>query len=281
MVYEKIIYEPGPVARVILSRPERLNAQSFPLLYEMDDAFNAAVKDPDVRVVVLSGAGRSFSAGHDLDSPEALQDRSQREQAEDRFALGERFKRLYVDMHLAWRNLPKPTIAMVHGYCIFGGWMIASAMDIIYAADDALFIPTSGDYYTTGWDVGPRKAKELLFGNRFMSAQEAMEWGFVNRTFPAADLEKETLIYANRVAEYDPVGLRAIKFHINQTMDMMGFSTSVHSASPSLWGRQFQYREAPEPRDGRPARSLRNRVQRAVQYLAEDQARQGSAAGPE
>ncbi len=273
MTYEKIIYQRGPVARLILNRPERLNAQSFPLLYEMDEAFNEAANDPEVKVVVLSGAGRSFSAGHDLDSPEAVRDRGEREASEDRFALGERFKRLYVDMHMAWRNLPKPTIAMVHGYCVFGGWMIASAMDLIFASEDALFIPTSGDYFTTGWDVGPRKAKELLFGNKFMSAHEAKESGFVNQVYAPAELERETMVYAGRVAESDSISLRSIKFTINQMMDVMGFTTTVQATAPSLWGRQFQYREPPSRAEGVPPRTLRNRVQRAVEYLAEDEQR--------
>jgi enoyl-CoA hydratase len=274
MSYEKITYQPGPVARVILNRPERLNAQSFRLLEEMDDAFKKAAADQEVRAVVLSGAGRSFSAGHDLDSPEAVEDRKQREEGEDRFTLGERFKRLYIDMHLDWRNLPKPTIAMVHGYCIYGGWMIAAAMDVIFAAEDALFIPTYGDYFTTSWDVGARKAKEILFSNTFMTAQEAMEWGFVNRVYPADELEEETLRYASRVASNDSSSLRTIKFAINQTLDMMGFSTSVQAVAPSLYGRQFQYREAPQrPPGAAPNRPFRNRVQQAMQYLSEDRER--------
>ncbi len=279
MTYETLIYQPGPVARVILNRPERLNAQSHKLLYEMDRAFEEAAADPEVRIVVLSGAGRGFSSGHDIDSPESVLERTEREQADaDRWGLGERYKQLYVDMHMRWRNLPKPTLAMVHGYCFFGGWMIAAAMDIIYAAEDALFVPTYGDYMTTSWDVGPRKAKELLFGNRIMSAQEAMTFGFVNRVFPAESLEDETMIFAARVAENDPVSLRTIKHTINQAQDMQGFTTSVWSLSPSLWGRQWAYPEVrpeserkPQPREaGSPFRS---RVQRAMRHLAEDKAR--------
>jgi enoyl-CoA hydratase len=275
MSFETLIYRPGPVARVILNRPERLNAQSHKLLYEMDAAFGQAALDPDVRVVVLSGAGRSFSSGHDIDSPESVEERRERERSDaNRWALGERYKQLYVDMHLRWRNLPKPTIAMVHGYCFFGGWMIAAAMDIVFAADDALFVPTYGDYMTTAWDVGPRKAKELLFGNRIISADEAMQWGFVNRVFPASELEEETLIYASRVAENDPASLRTIKHTINQAQDMQGFTTSVSSLSPSLWGRQWAYPDVrPEPELQPPREQgspFRSRVQRAMQHFRED-----------
>jgi enoyl-CoA hydratase len=278
MSYETLIYEPGAVARVILNRPERHNAQSHKLLYELDHAFDQAAADPEARVVILSGAGRSFSSGHDIDSPASVVERREREQADaDRWALGERYKQLYVDMHMRWRNLPKPTIAMVHGYCFYGGWMLAAAMDIVYASDDALFVPTYGDYMTTSWDVGARKAKELLFGNRIITAREAMEWGFVNRVFPADELEAETLVFAGRVAENDPASMRTIKHTINQAQDMSGFTTSVWSLSPSLWGRQWAYPEVrPEAeRQGQgQGRTLRSRVQRAMQYVAEDRARE-------
>jgi enoyl-CoA hydratase len=189
------------VARVILNRPKKLNAQSWTLLLEMDHAFNAAANDPRVGAIVLSGEGRAFSAGHDLDSEDQVADRAQRTKGLDDFNASALSRDIYVDMHLRWRDLPKPTIAMVHGYCIYGGWMIASAMDIIFASEDALLIPTYGDYFTASWDVGARKAKEILYENRFMTAQEAMQWGFVNRVYPTADLEKETLAYAARVVE--------------------------------------------------------------------------------
>jgi enoyl-CoA hydratase len=279
MVYETIIYQPGPVARVILNRPERLNAQSWVLLSEMEEAFDAAVSDPDVRVIVLSGNGRSFSAGHDLDSPEQVQQRRARSSGLARFERTELYKDIYLDSHLRWRNLPKPTLAMVHGYCVYGGWMIAAAMDMVFAADDALFIPTYGDYFTTHWDVGARKAKEILFENSFLAAREAMQWGFVNRVYPAADLEEETLRYAHRVAENSPASLRTIKFTINQTLDGMGFSTSVRSVSTSFFNMfPDQPPASTTPSEGQAQQQsrFRNRVRQAMQYLEEDRARRAA-----
>jgi len=148
------------------------NAQSRPLLEEMDRAFLEAEADPEVRVIVLSGNGETFSAGHDLGSPQ------QRADTEARPAVGlsgryQRIWDLYIDMGLRWRNLPKPTIAMVQGYCIFGGWMIASAMDLIVAAADAKFLASHFQYFSVPYDVGVRKAKELLFEFRFLHAEEA------------------------------------------------------------------------------------------------------------
>lgn len=275
MSYSTIVYEPGPVARVILNRPERQNAQSWLLLEEMEDAFNKAVADEEVRIIILSGAGKSFSAGHDLDSPDQIAGRDGELAGLGQYAINERYRDVYIDSHLRWRNLTKPTVAMVHGYCIFGGWMIAAAMDFIFAADDALFIPVYGDYFTTSWDVGARKAKEILFGNRFMTANEAMTWGFVNQVYSAADLERETLKYAGRVAEGSPYLHRTIKFAINQTQDGMGFTNSVRNAAPSFHNmRPPRPAPADRPRSTQDPR-FRGQVARALDYLREDREADG------
>jgi enoyl-CoA hydratase len=272
--FTDIIYQPGPVSRVILNRPDRRNAQSWRLLREMDEAFTRAMRDPDCRVIVLSGAGPSFSAGHDLDSPEQVTEREAFDDAADPYGRVERYRDVYLDSHLRWRNLTKPTVAVVHGYCVFGGWMIASAMDVIFAADDALFIPVYGDYFTAPWDVGARKAKEILFENRFMTAAEASASGFVNRVVPAARLEAEALKYAGRVAANPPQLNRTVKFAINQTLDLMGFSASVRSLSPGFDAQVARPRSV-TPADGGPPPAdprFRGQVRRAREYLREDTA---------
>jgi len=228
--YENILYrvEDG-IARLILNRPEVRNAQSRPLLEELDRAFLEAEADPAVRVIVLSGAGETFSAGHDLGSPQQNADT----EARPAVGLSGRYRRiwdLYIDMGLRWRNLEKPTIAMVQGYCIFGGWMIATAMDLIVAADDAKFLASHFQYFSVPFDVGPRKAKEILFQERFMPAAEAEAAGLVNLVVPRARLEEETLAIARRIAESDPFYLRLVKTSINQAQDEMGYSTFVKSA---------------------------------------------------
>jgi enoyl-CoA hydratase len=285
MGYQTLIYEAGPVARVILDRPDKRNAQSWTLLAEMEDAFNAAVRDPACRIIVLSGNGSSFSAGHDLDSQDQRTDVEEQTRGRDGFARSAQLNDIYVDSHLRWRNLHKPTLAMVHGYCVYGGWMIAAAMDFIFAADDALFIPTYGDYFTTCWDVGARKAKELLYENSFLTAQQAMDWGFVNRVYPAATLEQATLKYAARVAESNPFSLRTVKFSINQTLDTMGFTTSVRSVSPGFLNRRASRREGepaatPTPPAAAVAATgtrMRSGVARALEYLRQDREESGGS----
>jgi len=203
------------------------------LLEELDDAFRQAASDEEVRVIVLSGEGDNFSSGHDLGTPEELADRKERgymADPKDSTSRYERMRDLYVEKTLRWRSLPKPTIAMVHGYCIFGAWIIASSMDLIFASEDALFLPAHVQYFSVPWDVGPRKAKELLFEHRFMTAREAYESHFVNHVYTRDKLEENTLAYANRVAENDPFRLRMAKFSVNHMTDAMGFTTEVETA---------------------------------------------------
>ena len=185
MADEQVRYETdGHVALLTLDRPEYRNAQSRRLLEELDAGFARAVEDTEVRVIVLRAEGDHFSAGHDLGTPEELADREERPTQE---GLRGRYKRSWdnnVDKTMRWRNLPKPTIAAVQGYCIFGGWIIASGMDVVFAADDAMFLPTNFQYFSVPWDLHPRKAKEILFESRFIGADEAEQLGFVNRVVP-------------------------------------------------------------------------------------------------
>ncbi len=181
MAYQHILYEKtDSVAKVTMNRPRYRNALSRVLLEELDDAFATAAADDDIRVIILAGAGDHFSAGHDLGTPE------EREGWKENLLRGvpEQFKwssDLYLDLSLRLRDVPKPTIAQVQGYCIFGAWIIASAMDLIVAADDGLFLASHFQYFSVPWDLGIRKTKELLFRNRFLRADEAFELGFINR----------------------------------------------------------------------------------------------------
>ena len=229
--FKQIIYEvEGAVARVKLNRARYRNAQSHRLLDEMDKAFQRAAEDDGVRVIVLSGEGDHFSSGHDLGTPEETEDLASRGYEEGPAGVWKRMGKIFLDYGLRWRDLPKPTIAMVQGYCIYGGWEIASSMDLIVAAEDAIFLPGVIEYFSVPWDLGVRKTKELLFQNRFISATDAMEYGFVNRVVPRDKLEEETLALAERIIENDPFRLRMLKLSINQAQDAMGFHVAVQAA---------------------------------------------------
>ena len=279
--FKTIIYRPGRIARVILNRPDKLNAQNFTMLQEMDAAFRLATDDSDCRVIILSGNGRIFSAGHDLSSKAQQEDVARMAGHMAPYDRGLLSREIYTDSHLRWRDLPKPMIAMVHGQCIFGGWMIAAAMDFIFAAEDAIFLPSYGDYFTVNYDVGWRKAKELLFATRFITAQEALETGLVARVFPAADLERETLDYAEEVATNDPGHNRLVKFAINQAMDNAGFSASVRAVGSSFITRHYPQpvdpktgvapAYTPRPAGLDPKGEFKGRIQRALAYFQRQQ----------
>ncbi len=267
MNYRHILYDvQDRVARVSLNRSQYRNAQSRRLLEEMDHAFGVAANDRDVGVIVLRAEGDHFSAGHDLGTPEEVADREERP---PEASLRGRYKRswdLFVDMSLRWRDLPKPTIAAVQGYCIFGGWMIASAMDLVFAADDALFLASNFQYFSVPWDLGVRKTKEYLFEGRFLTAETALSLGFVNRVYPRADLDAKTMAYARRVAENDPFQLRMTKLACNQAQDAQGFSEAIRGAHAiymlSITGESDPGARLPE-REGR----RRPMVQRAMDNL--------------
>ncbi|MBI5949605.1 MAG: enoyl-CoA hydratase/isomerase family protein [Chloroflexi bacterium] len=224
--YEQV----GRVARLVLNRPQYRNAQSRMLIEELDAAFARAAEDDGVGVIVLAGAGDHFSAGHDLGTPEELADREARPYAEGLRGRYRRSWEMNIGPTLRWRNIPKPTVAAVQGYCIFAGWIISSACDVVFAADDAMFLPTNFQYFSVPWDIHPRKAKAILFESRFIGAEEAEKLGFVDRVVPRARLDDEVMAYAARVAENDPFQLAMIKQAVNQALDEQGFTAHIQAA---------------------------------------------------
>ena len=218
------------VARITVNRPRYRNAQSRVLLEALDDAFAAAAEDSDVHVIALFGAGEHFSAGHDLGTREELADQERRPLQRGLRGRFDHSREQFVNKSMRWRDIPKPTIAAVQGYCIYGGWILASAMDIVYAADSAMFLASNFQFFTVPWDMHPRKAKELLFESRFVDAAEAAELGLVNRVVPSERLEAEVIAYAERIARNDPFQLRMIKLAVNQMQDGQGFQAHITSA---------------------------------------------------
>jgi enoyl-CoA hydratase/carnithine racemase len=235
----------GPVALVTMNRPEYRNAQNSAMTYALDAAFVRAVDDDAVKVIVLAGTGKHFSAGHDIGTPGRDVDVSferkavlwwdhvGRDGGDLRYA---RELEVYLGMCRRWREIPKPTIAMVQGACIAGGLMLAWVCDLIVAADNAFFadpvvrmgIP-GVEYFAHPWVLGPRAAKEVLFtGDRFDAAR-AYELGMVNRVVPRASLEEETFALAGRIAEMPRFGLALAKRAVNQAEDQMGLRSGMDS----------------------------------------------------
>ena len=231
MTYRHIEVERrGRIEIVRLNRPRHRNAQSRLLLEEMTTAFARADLDNEVRVIVLAGAGDHFSAGHDLGTDEEVADRDGKPFGEGVLGRVNRSWHLYIENSLRWRDVRKPTIAQVQGYCIFGGFLIASCMDIIIAADDAMFLPSHLQLHTAPWDLGIRNAKRILFENRFIHAPEALRLGLVSELAPKDQLESVVMAQAERWAENDLLTLRMLKQSINLAQDAMGYRTALHAA---------------------------------------------------
>ncbi len=229
--YRTVLYEIADhICTITLNRPQQRNAQSTELLTELDQAIMAAGADPAVRVIILAGAGDHFSAGHDLGTADEQAYRAANQMEPGIRGFYDRTWQLYVDMHLRWRNVGTPMIAGVQGYCIFGGWMIASTADVVFAADDAMFLGSLFQYFSIPWDVHPRRAKEILFQGKFIDAAQAKELGLVNRVVPRAQLMEAVMAYAGDVAANDPQQMRMVKRAVNSAQDTMGFTAAVTGA---------------------------------------------------
>jgi enoyl-CoA hydratase len=236
--YATVIYEnPAPgVARIVLNRPEARNAQDLQLTYDLNAAFDHAAQDDEVKVIILAGSDPHFSAGHDLrgNSGKTHADFPVvgtwggfgLKGAEGMMANEEE---IYIGMCRRWRNIPKPTIAEVQGKCIAGGLMLAWVCDLIIASDDAAFqdpVVQMGvcgvEYFAHPWELGARKAKEMLFTADWVSAQEAHRLGMVNHVVPRAELAAFTMEMAKKIALKPSFALKMTKEAVNQTQEAQG-----------------------------------------------------------
>lgn len=250
--YENVRYEvSGRVATVSLNRPRYRNAQSRRLLEDLDAALARAVDDHEVRAIVLRGEGEHFSSGHDLGTPDELADREARPWPDGQLGEQRRSWELNVANTLRWRDLAKPTVAAVQGMCIYGGWMVASAMDLIVASDDARFLPAHFQYFSVPWELGARKAKELLWRAEFLTAEQALELGFVNHVVPRAELDGFTAELAGQISRQDPFVASMIKRSVNEMQDQMGFRTSITAAHSTYMQIQSAGKVVPPGEEGK------------------------------
>jgi enoyl-CoA hydratase len=240
---EPVLYAvEGQVAWVRMNRPAFNNAQNSQMTYALDAAFRRAVDDDAVKAIVLAGNGKHFSAGHDIGTPgrdlhksferkHLWPDHVNKPGAE---LLYTREQEVYLGMCRRWREIPKPTVAMVQGACIAGGLMLAWVCDLIVASDDAFFqdpvvrmgIP-GVEYFAHGFELPPRVAKEFLLLGERMPADRAYTFGMVNRVVPQDELETETRRVAERLAQMPRLGLSLTKQAINHVEDLRGKRTAM------------------------------------------------------
>ena len=243
--YEQIRYEHPArrVARIMLARPDTRNAQDLKMLYEIDDALNTAMHDDEVRVVIIGADGPHFSSGHHLKDPSRIGDHGVPIMGVGGFAkkgvegFMSREQEAYIGFCWRWRNMPKPTIAQVQGKAIAGGLMLVWPFDLIVASEDAQFsdpVVSFGvnghEYFVHAWEVGARKAKEMLFAGEAISALEAKALGMVNRVVSTESLGSETLELAKKIASRPSMGLKLAKMAVNQSLDAQGLYTAIQSA---------------------------------------------------
>jgi enoyl-CoA hydratase len=243
---EPVLYEVRDgIATVTLNRPGFNNAQNSQMTYALDAAFRRAVDDDAVKVIVLRGAGKHFSAGHDIGTPgrdidkpfdrQALWwDHTNKPGGEQYFV---REQEVYLGMCRRWHDLPKPTIAMVQGACIAGGLMLAWVCDLIVASDDAYFqdpvvrmgIP-GVEYFAHAHELNPRIAKEFLFLGERMGADRAHQMGMVNKVVPRAELEAAVQAWATKIAQQPRMGLALTKTVINRVEELQGLRATMDMA---------------------------------------------------
>jgi len=233
------------IAHVTMNRPRYHNAQNSKMTYALDAAFRRAVDDDAVKVIILRGNGKNFSAGHDIGTPERDAHESFDRQhlwydhvgkpgGEFQYA---REQEVYLGMCRRWRDLPKPTVAMVQGACIAGGLMLAWVCDLIVASEDAYFqdpvlqmgIP-GVEYFAHAFELHPRIAKEFLFLGEKMKADRAQLMGMVNRVVPREQLEGATEAIARKLAAQPRLAMALAKQSINHVEDLRGKRTAMDAA---------------------------------------------------
>jgi 2-(1,2-epoxy-1,2-dihydrophenyl)acetyl-CoA isomerase len=245
MSYEVImVRKVNNVGTLIMNRPEALNFLDPIMAREMESALGDFEKDSEVRAIVITGAGRAFSAGGDV---KAMQREMTVQEIVARMEVITRCSEQII-------NLPKPIIASVNGPAVGGGCNIALAADLILASDRATFcevfariglIPDFGGLFTLPRRVGMTKAKELVFTARVVSAQEAEKIGLVNFVFPSEALEEETRKMAEEMANGPTMALGIAKRLLNQSYES-AFSSILRAENSN----QVLLRKAEDHREG-------------------------------
>ena len=206
------------LAWITLNRPEVRNAQNDTVRAEITQALEDCRDDDNVRIIIITGAGdKAFSAGADISEfPK---------RAPADILKGKGVKRM-TDL---LREIPKPAIAMVNGLALGGGCELAMACDIIIASENAQFgqpeinvgvIPGAGGTQVLPRLVGEKKAKEMVFTGAFISAQEALSWGLINKVVPADKLKDAVLEMSKAMMRHSPIILKLCKLAINKSLDV-------------------------------------------------------------
>ncbi|MEX2080601.1 MAG: enoyl-CoA hydratase-related protein [Dehalococcoidia bacterium] len=257
----------GRVGRITLNRPEKMNSLSQELLFELNEALHDLEADDSCRVIILRGAGRTFSAGYDLTPARGGADGVVRrykgaDEKGRRLVMGIRTGMQQItDIQMYFWNMAKVTVAQVHGYCLAGGCELAMMADLVVAAEDARFghpgvrglgVARNGVIWPLV--IGMRKAKELYYTGDNVSGTDAEAMGMVNHAWPAAELEERSIAFADRIANMTADHLAILKVNMNRFYENMGIYSSVRSSTDLDAAGQFtafSYQFQDKMREGR------------------------------
>ena len=231
---EKLVLSETPaphVRRLTLNRPTKRNALSYALRAQLFEQLREADADPAINVIIIRGAGPSFSAGYDL-----AQDKSETPPWPISTADGA-WARHVLTGWFEMMDMATPIIAQVHGFCLAGGTELATACDLVYVAHDAQvgYPPvrsmSSPDMAWHAWMLGMRRAMEAMLTGDSMTGDEAVASGFANRAFPVDKLDAEVLAIAQRVAKV-PADLQALnKRVVHRAMEAMGMRDGMRATA--------------------------------------------------
>ena len=219
------------IRRLTLNRPEKRNALNNALRGAILDALVAADRDPEVKVMILRGAGPSFSSGYDLSANNAVDQPYHTAGGPGQWA------RHVVDGWMRIWDLAKPVIAQVHGHCLAGGSELATCCDLVYVAEDAnigyppvrLMSPPDNQFHP--WLMGMRNAMEMMLTGDGITGTEAVAKGFANRAFPAGVLEDEVLKLAARIAMIPTELAQINKRSVHRAMEAMGLRAAIRAGT--------------------------------------------------
>jgi enoyl-CoA hydratase len=236
------------VARIMLARADKYNAINPALIFAVNEAFDKALADDSVKVIILGADGKHFSAGHDISETVEMYQADMQERS-PRVSTWSGFnepgahgwyaseKEGYLESARRWRNISKPTICTVQGKCIAGALIFAWVCDIIIASTDAVFsdpVTTFGmpavEWLGHPWELGPRKAKEFLFTSDSWSAEEAHRLGMVNQVVERDNLANYALEMAKKIATKPAFALKLAKEAVNKTLDIQGQMNAIDAA---------------------------------------------------
>jgi enoyl-CoA hydratase/carnithine racemase len=228
------------IARIKLNRPEVLNAWNLKMSEEVNDAIQRVNSDKNVRVLILSGNGRTFCSGHDL--KEAFQKPDEQGFPSDLMSFIDYERKKIVNPKENLRTIKVPTIAQVQGHAIAGGFVLMNMCDLVIAAEGTKmglygvkFGPPPDENIPYLWMMPIRMLKEMVFTGRLYDAEEFYRIGLINKVVSLEKLEEEVMALAKEIMSINPVVNRLTKENIHHCLDIMGYSNTQLSSALYHW----------------------------------------------